>query len=882
MQQNGTGQDATPNRPAAADPYGGAEAGTVSMGVYVRTIWRRKWVVVALLVLATGLAATYTYFQPKIYKATALMTFTTRSAGAFQAPMGEAVTNNFVNTQRTLLDRLDFLREIANDPDVALAQQPEFRNEPEPALTLKQRLKISRLKGTDTISITMEGQDPVFVARTVNKIADWHRVRVETNRQLRTSAAVQDYTKKIADMRAELRRIDQEIWQRANGAALPGLTFGERQKDADGIVRAFQQRRDVLMAQKTMLVRDLDESEIELAAKRMAFQMLSDELTRHLSSPVPAPGSQARRPTATQAAALASAPASQPPSGSDDLEPIDVGRLAQLYQQRDQVDSEIATARQLAQGAQPANPYLVQLQQRRQQISTQIDRLRSQAGMQNTLRQQALGDQADLLKRLPELNRRMEGLQQSIDLRSQSLTEQGRASDSTLKALSQRKAAVEDQLTKEQQKLDRLRKMLPPLLDESRKFRELENAVGDVNRASLAHRFRRQRLDAVQITLDEVDLPLSDLLNGQARAQKLDDSLMRMEQWVREVKLALDQINVTVYEALPSKTPVRSSWPVNIAFGVVMGLMAGVGLTLLLEFTRKTVRTTTDVTQELAASPLGIVPHFKVLNVGRKGVLSPQAGEDPAVAEAFNDIRFSIQDAANGFPAKCILVTSATAGEGKSTVATMLAHSFARSGQRVLLIDGNVRNPYLHAVFGLPLTPGIVETLRGTVGAEPAVSDTQLPGLTLMPAGESQEGGLAWADPAVFEQLIGDVAVAFDRVIVDTTSVIGVADVRAMACEQLSVVCVVQAGRRRRSLVSRAIHMLQGTRAELLGVIINDASYTRGDYYHFRHRLVDRNGAISRATAKPKGLQDRPDEPAPSPPPSQQTDLPDGHQEGDH
>ena len=218
----------------------GAGAAPISMGVWLKAAWRRKWLMLLLLVLITGAGVLFTYLQNPVYEATAQLDFSERSPGAFRTEGGEKVTENYVNKQISLMTRDAALGEIARDPDLALSRAPMFQGETDLVEALKDRIRILPLKDTTILSVSVQGEDPKLVTAIANKVADFQRSSLDDSRDASTRNAVQEYVKKMADMSSEMNAIGQNIWSRANSAHISGLTFNEQQKDSRAIVAAFQ------------------------------------------------------------------------------------------------------------------------------------------------------------------------------------------------------------------------------------------------------------------------------------------------------------------------------------------------------------------------------------------------------------------------------------------------------------------------------------------------------------------------------------------------------------------------------------------------------------------------------------------------------------------
>jgi polysaccharide biosynthesis transport protein len=179
---------------------------------------------------------------------------------------------------------------------------------------------------------------------------------------------------------------------------------------------------------------------------------------------------------------------------------------------------------------------------------------------------------------------------------------------------------------------------------------------------------------------------------------------------------------------------------------------------------------------------------------------------------------------------RSLLVTSAEAGEGKTTTASHLAITFARAGQRVLLVDCDLQNPSLHRVFGLPLQPGVTEMIRAGSASDCSGLSTHVEGLDLLPAGESA--------PDTAESLSGDqaqsalevLAERYDLLVIDTSPVLHAAETLVLASRVDEVLLVVRAGRTDREVAQYALRQLERAGANVVGGVLNDADRIAESY----------------------------------------------------
>jgi capsular exopolysaccharide synthesis family protein len=176
--------------------------------------------------------------------------------------------------------------------------------------------------------------------------------------------------------------------------------------------------------------------------------------------------------------------------------------------------------------------------------------------------------------------------------------------------------------------------------------------------------------------------------------------------------------------------------------------------------------------------------------------------------------------------ARVVLVTSAVAGEGKTTFAGNLAISLTRAGFRTLLIDGDTHAPTAHNLFDIPEAPGLGELLREEADTTAAIRSSPIPGLSILPAG-------SWT-PATHQMLVGDrwrqvmrrLKDQFDFVVVDTSPLLLVPDTTLLAREADGVVLSVMLGVSQISRVSETIHRLHSVGARLAGVVVNNVRGT--------------------------------------------------------
>jgi capsular exopolysaccharide synthesis family protein len=190
--------------------------------------------------------------------------------------------------------------------------------------------------------------------------------------------------------------------------------------------------------------------------------------------------------------------------------------------------------------------------------------------------------------------------------------------------------------------------------------------------------------------------------------------------------------------------------------------------------------------------------------------------------EAFRHLRTGLLFAGVEGGPRTLAVTSALAGEGKTTVAVNLAISLAESSARVLLIDGDVRSPQIHKELGGPMTPGLVDAVHGDWPLAGMIRSTAVPGLSILPAGRARSARGELLPGATLRRLLGELTQRFDVVIIDAPPVLPSATASVIGAVCDGVLFVVRAGRTEQAVGRDALDQLRRVGARVVGAVLND------------------------------------------------------------
>jgi capsular exopolysaccharide synthesis family protein len=233
-------------------------------------------------------------------------------------------------------------------------------------------------------------------------------------------------------------------------------------------------------------------------------------------------------------------------------------------------------------------------------------------------------------------------------------------------------------------------------------------------------------------------------------------------------------------------------------------------------------------------------------------------------AEATRSVRTNLMFASLDKPFRTLLVTSAAPSEGKTTVACNLAIAFAQSGQRVCIVDCDLRRPRLHRIFDRAGDSGVTNVLVGEATIESVSRPTLVENLSCIPSGPIPPNPADILHSDRFKQFIRDLGERFDRVIIDSPPLVAVTDSAIISTLADGTVFVLRAFRTSIALGQRGYRVLRDVGAPVAGAVLNAVDLTKHEYAYKHYYYYQRDGYASVTTdaAEPHAE----DEPSPSPP----------------
>ncbi len=325
--------------------------------------------------------------------------------------------------------------------------------------------------------------------------------------------------------------------------------------------------------------------------------------------------------------------------------------------------------------------------------------------------------------------------------------------------------------------------------------------------------------------------------------------LVRMDEKLAEFEILKSQvINSDCVKIPPSvvepTVPIKPNRPLLIALGLVASMGLGIGLVCLLEHVDHSVKVPEHVSHGLTLPLLGVVPRIRrTALTHRGGHLWTPATPDSIEADAYRNVRASLLGIADKRgPIVTLLVTSAKAGEGKSTTALNLAATCAKAGERTLLLDVDLRRPSLADVFIEPEPGeeihGLVDVLKGELPWQCTVRHTEIPNLDFIPTGDTRSIPIEILGTLELRQLLIALAHHYDRVVLDGPAVLGLADCRVLGRIVDASLLVVRSGSLELTTLHRAKGMLEQSHVVIAGVVFNGLTHDINNWSSYGYEPV--------------------------------------------
>ncbi len=435
-------------------------------------------------------------------------------------------------------------------------------------------------------------------------------------------------------------------------------------------------------------------------------------------------------------------------------------------------------------------------------------------------------------------------------------------------------ATTRDAITRELQAKERVLQSREAEIQQTvRQIRQQHRNIPDVSR---------------QYAQFQRELTLNENLYANLRSKQQEVQIREKEQ--------AEEVSIVRPATVPT-SPINPPQTAGKTFvGILIGLTVGFVLAFVFESLDTSIGTIQDVESYLETTVLGLIPNIDP----KDPYIAPAPGEEDealdklrpflitllsprsTVAEAYRSLRTNLEFLSLEKNAKAICVTSASLMEGKTTTAINLATTIAQMGKRTLLVEADLRKPFLHHAFGIPREPGLTEVILGNtswqsclrtvtdlmlgpLGVDKIMAAPNLDKLFLLTSGAPPPNPTEFLNSQRMTELIATFRQEFDFVIFDCPPILPVTDAAILAAKTDGTLIVYRVGKIARSALKRAKTLLENVRGTVLGVVLTglraevSPDYEELEYYRYAygHEPQRMPGRASRKSAKASSLVKR-------------------------
>ena len=370
------------------------------------------------------------------------------------------------------------------------------------------------------------------------------------------------------------------------------------------------------------------------------------------------------------------------------------------------------------------------------------------------------------------------------------------------------------------------------IIIEARKMLNAAKADYEVLRsreASLRISLNQQNQEVLSLSRNAIDF---NVIAGEAGMNKQFYELLlkKLQEASLSSGINASDVQIVDYGITPS-SPIKPKRMHNIILAILVGIFGGIGAAFFTEYMDNTIKTAEDVDKNLAVPLLDIVP----LSSTKLGSIFMSTDPKSAVAESFRTIRTGLMlSSSENNPLKVILLTSSVPNEGKTTVAANLAVAMAQMGEKVLIIDVDLRRHNLHEIFGMESKGGLNDViLNPTLLAASIKTVKEYPNLYVLTGGVLTSNPSELLGSERMQKLIAHLRERYDHIILDSPPVLAFSDALVLSRLADGVIMVVWGGKTPRDLVKQSLDSLKGVGARILGVALNKIDITKRTYYYY-------------------------------------------------
>jgi polysaccharide biosynthesis transport protein len=410
---------------------------------------------------------------------------------------------------------------------------------------------------------------------------------------------------------------------------------------------------------------------------------------------------------------------------------------------------------------------------------------------------------------------------------------------------------------------------------------EISNIVRGIESSYSTARAREEALEAEGKRQQDMALGLKEVgvdyavLNEEVLVNKgLYESVLKR---LNETNIGNDLAAANISVMQRAELPLGPSSPrtlLILGVSAILGLLMAVGYAFFLEYMDAGLNTPQGVWAAVSLATLGVVPQLGSLqrryrlmlpHYGKTKRLDPPKKSDESlsnelvvvrnhlsmIAESYRTIRTALLLSQAEHPPKVILLTSPSPGDGKTMTSVNLAISLAQGGQRVLVIDGDLRKGRCHKLVNVENHHGLANVLTGHVSLQESIQQTTIGNLYLLPRGALPPNPADLLMSQKMRDVLRELRESFDFIVIDSPPVIAVSDASIVSASCDGVLLVLHGQKTTTPRARRAVERLERIGAPILGVVLNGIDMRNPDYVDYRtyygayHAAVEEEESIS-------------------------------------
>jgi succinoglycan biosynthesis transport protein ExoP len=355
-------------------------------------------------------------------------------------------------------------------------------------------------------------------------------------------------------------------------------------------------------------------------------------------------------------------------------------------------------------------------------------------------------------------------------------------------------------------------------------IQNLEKQIADWNQKSLD---LNQRLATFQLLK-------SKITREQTTYGQLASSVQNVN-----LNTSLDQEDVVIMNRASTASPIPVDYEHELANGALFGALVGAGILYLINRLDDKVTYPALIEAMYEFPIIGQIP-FALADPKSKRKRVPLIAEDDKrhiLSESYRNVRSSILFRSSvKIQPKSLLITGASPSEGKSTLSSNLAITFAFAGVRTLLIDADLRRGILHELFDVPISPGLSDYLRQKVSWREAVQRTKFSGLDLISCGKTPHHAGELLLSVLVDSLLQETAVEYDMILWDSAPLLAADDTANICSKVDGVIVVIRVNHSSIHALGAAVNILAQRNATIFGLVLNGVKANQPGNYYDRYR----------------------------------------------